>query len=338
MLAKRAAFAHHRAMLRLFGPDCPAAPFEVSSAAAIPDAAVWIDLFEPTREEEALAEKILGTNIPTRDEMIEIEPSSRLFERKGVIFMTMSVLYGVDRNEPSSDAIAFILSAKHLVTVRYIDPKPFVVFAEHVYAEPDMADEALPLLLRLLDAIIDRLADEIEEAGRAMDKVSAQVFRRRHQGADRLSTVRLEALIMRIGEFQRLLSRIRETSVSATRLLTFLDSTDRVRETAGKHHHLQSLIADAAALNDQSNFLGDNLTFLLDAALGLIAVEQNVVMKLFSVFAVIFMPPTLVAGIYGMNFEHMPELKWAYGYPFGLSVMLASAVVPFWIARRKGWL
>jgi magnesium transporter len=323
-------------MLRCFGPGC--SPTPIAEKATVPAGAVWIDLLEPTKAEEQMAEKLLGTNIPTRDEMVEIEPSSRLFERKGVIFMTMSVLHGIQEGTPSSDAIAFILSENHLVTVRYIDPKPFILFAEHVYAEPEMATDAVTTLLRLLDTIVDRLADEIEDAGRSMDKVSAQVFRRRHAGADRLSTVRLEALIMRIGEFQRLLSRLRETSVSTMRLLTFLDSVHRVRDEPARHHHVESLIADAAALNDQSDFLGDNLTFLLDASLGLIAVEQNVVMKLFSVFAVIFMPPTLVAGIYGMNFEHMPELKWLYGYPFGLTLMLASAVIPFLIARRRGWL
>jgi magnesium transporter len=323
-------------MLRCFGPGC--SPTPIAETATVPAGAVWIDLLEPTKAEEQMAEKLLGTNIPTRDEMVEIEPSSRLFERKGVIFMTMSVLHGIQEGTPSSDAIAFILSENHLVTVRYIDPKPFILFAEHVYAEPEMATDAVTTLLRLLDTIVDRLADEIEDAGRSMDKVSAQVFRRRHAGADRLSTVRLEALIMRIGEFQRLLSRLRETSVSTMRLLTFLDSVHRVRDEPARHHHVESLIADAAALNDQSDFLGDNLTFLLDASLGLIAVEQNVVMKLFSVFAVIFMPPTLVAGIYGMNFEHMPELKWLYGYPFGLTLMLASAVIPFLIARRRGWL
>ena len=304
----------------------------------IPPGAVWIDLFEPTPAEEQMAERLLGTNIPTRDELVEIEPSSRLFERKGVIFMTMSVLYGVDEDAPSSDAVAFILSKNHLVTLRYIDPRPFVMFTHHVHAEPDLALDPLTTLLRLLDTIIDRHADEIEDAGRAMDKVSAQVFRRRHSAADRLSTVRLESLIIRIGEFQRLLTRLRETSVSTLRLLTFLDSVDRVRDAPARHHHVESLIADAAALNDQSAFLGDNLTFLLDASLGLIGVEQNIVMKLFSVFAVIFMPPTLVAGIYGMNFQHMPELKWIYGYPFAITLMLASGIIPYLIARRRGWL
>ena len=102
--------------------------------------------------------------------------------------------------------------------------------------------------------------------------------------------------------------------------------------------HLKSLLDDTTALSDHANFLGDNLTFLLDATLGFINLEQNQVMKIFSVVAVVLMPPTLVAGIYGMNFKYMPELDWPHGYPFGLALMLASAVLPFMYARRKGWL
>ena len=326
-------------MLRLFGPDCPPKPVDPAKLKAIPDKAVWIDLFEPTKEEEALAEKVLGSDVPTRDEMVEIEPSSRLYQRGNSIYMTMSVLYGVDENNPASDPVTFILTGKHLVTVRYVDPKPFVIFAEHVYAEPALLTDPVNVFLRLLDAIVDRQADEIENTGHMIEKVSRQVFQRRHPRETRMSTVRLEALMMRIGEIQFLLSRIRETSVSTTRLLTFLDSLDLVRQGSRKEHlHVESLVADSNALSDQANFLGDNLTFLLDAALGLIGVEQNVVMKIWSVVAVVLMPPTLVAGIYGMNFEHMPELKWLYGYPYALGLMLLSAIVPYWVARRKGWL
>jgi magnesium transporter len=135
-----------------------------------------------------------------------------------------------------------------------------------------------------------------------------------------------------------LLAKLRETSVSSTRLLTFLASIDAIAPNSADHRHVESLIADTNALNDHSNFLGDNLTFLLDASLGLISLEQNNVMKLFSVFAVVFMPPTLIAGVYGMNFEHMPELKWVYGYPIALGLILASAIIPYLIARRRGWL
>ncbi|MDQ3144826.1 MAG: magnesium transporter, partial [Pseudomonadota bacterium] len=150
--------------------------------------------------------------------------------------------------------------------------------------------------------------------------------------------LRLEALLMRIGKAQQLLAKLRETAVSTTRLLTFLASIETIHEHRVNRRHVDSLIADANALADHSNFVGDNLTFLLDASLGLISLEQNSVMKIFSVFAVVFMPPTLIAGIYGMNFEHMPELKWLFGYPFALGMILASAVIPMWFARRRGWL
>jgi magnesium transporter len=338
MLAKRHAFAHHIAMLRLFGPTCTPAPVSVDHQGTLPESAIWVDLFEPTKAEEALAEKLIGMNIPTREELSEIEPSSRLYQRNGAAVMTMSVLHGISDGQPGSEPIGFILTDRHLVTIRYTDPKPFVIFAEHVYAEPDIATDARSVLVRLLDAIVDRLADEFEAAGAETESISRQIFHHHTHRSVRHPEMRLEAMLMRIGKVQQLLAKLRETSVSSTRLLTFLASIDAVAPNSSDHRHVESLIADTNALNDHSNFLGDNLTFLLDASLGLISLEQNNVMKLFSVFAVVFMPPTLIAGVYGMNFEHMPELKWVYGYPIALGLILASAIIPYLIARRRGWL
>ena len=325
-------------MLRIFGPDCTPNPVDAGQLSTLPASAIWVDLFEPTPEEEALAEKLLGTNIPTREELSEIEPSSRFYQRQGITFLNMSVLYGVVDGHPDSDPIGFILNDKHLVTVRYIDPKPFIIFSEHVYADPEIASDSQTLFVRLLDAIVDRLADEFEVAGKDVEAISRQIFNHRGQRGQRNPELRLEALLMRIGKSQQLLAKLRETAVSTTRLLTFLISIDAIQEDVANRRHVESLIADAKALSDHSNFVGDNLTFLLDASLGLINLEQNLVMKIFSVFAVVFMPPTLIAGIYGMNFEHMPELKWLFGYPFALALILASAVIPLWIARRRGWL
>ena len=324
-------------MLRVFGPDCSAPPIDAGSIKALPEGAIWIDLMEPTREEEALAEKLVGTNIPTRAELAEIEPSSRLYQRQGAAFMTMSVLYGIDDGHPDSDPIGFILTDKHIVSIRYVDPRPFIIFAEHVYADPELASDPNTLFIRLLDAVVDRLADEFEVAGKDIETISHQIFQR-HTHRGRSPGLKLETLLMRIGKAQQLLARLRETSVSSTRLLTFLQTTDAMESDIVNRRHIKSLIADAQSLNDHSNFLGDNLTFLLDASLGLINLEQNDVMKIFSIFAVVFMPPTLIAGIYGMNFEHMPELKWLFGYPFALGLILASAIIPLWHAKRKGWL
>ena len=323
-------------MLRVFGPGCPPKPIDAREALGCADRAVWVDLLEPTKDEEAFAERLIGTNIPTREEMLEIEPSSRLYEKDDVVFMTMSVIFGIRDGTPATDPISFILTGKHLVTVRYIDPKPFLAFADHAYADEALTEDPLIVLTRLLDTVVDRLADELEEAGRELETISTQIFDR--GGRRRNPERRYEALMIRIGKVQRLLSRLRESSVSTSRMLSFLGSLDLMGGRDSERRHVRSLFADARALDDQSDFLAENLNFLLDASLGMIALEQNFVMKVFSVFAVVFMPPTLIAGIYGMNFDHMPELKWLLGYPFALGVILLSAVLPYLIARRRGWL
>jgi len=324
-------------MLRTYGPDCDGSLIDPARA-QIPPGATWIDLEEPTREEEQLVERMLGLDVPTREEMKEIEPSSRLFERGDAIYMTLSTLYGVEEGQPSADPIAFVLAGKRLVTVRYTSPKPFRVFAEHVSREPELARDALTVLVRLLDTIIDRLADELENSGDEIEKTSARIFHREAGESRRIPAVRLEALLTRIGRAQSLLSRIRETAVSSSRVIGFLAASARLRADPHEREHVLSLAADVGSLIDHSAYLATNLTFLLDASLGLISVEQNAALKVFSVAAVIFLPPTLVAGIYGMNFEHMPELKWLAGYPWALGLIVLSAVMPYWIFKRKGWL
>ncbi|HXG82189.1 MAG TPA: magnesium transporter CorA family protein [Sphingomicrobium sp.] len=326
-------------MIRLFGPNCPTSLVEAGPLAQIPPEALWVDLLNPTREEEVLAERVLGLDIPTREEMAEIEPSSRLFQRKGVLFMTASVLHGIKDSKPDTDPIGFILSDKVLVTVRYVDPRPFVLFAEHLQSEPDLGANPGEIFMRLLDTIVDRLADELEATGREIEAISAQVFSRqtRPSGRQRNPELKLEAVLLRLGAVQRLLAEIRESAVSTGRMLGFFASSE-LAAGAEVQRRLDSLQGDVRGLLDHSNALGDNLTFLLNASLGLISLEQNFVMKIFSVAAVVLMPPTLIAGIYGMNFEHMPELEWLLGYPFALGLILLSAILPYWIARRRGWL
>ena len=328
-------------MLRLFGPNCSPEPVDPAERESIPTDAIWVDLLNPTRQEERLAEALIGQNIPTREEMLEIEPSSRLYERDDATVMTMSVVYGMKDKEPGSagvDPVSFILTDKHLVTLRYVDPAPFVTFSQHVYAEPEIATGPLDVLLLLLDAIVDRLADRIEEVIEEIENISEQVFEREARAQRRQTELRYEVLMLRIGAVQRVMTRIREASVSATRMLSFLAASDRVPDGSDAERHVKSLISDLRALNDHSNFVGENLTFLLDASLGMITLRQNLVMKIFSIVAVVLMPPTLIAGLYGMNFEHMPELRSVFGYPAALAAMLASAVIPYWIARKKGWL
>ena len=326
-------------MLRTYGPSCDGSLIEVGRGGTIPPEATWIDLEEPTREEEKLVEQTLGLSIPTREDMAEIEPSSRLYERNGALYMTLSTLWGVEEGQPSSEPIGFVLADNRLVTIRYVSPKPIRAFVSHVRREADLARDALTVLVRLLDAIIDRLADELEASSAEMSEISQLIFAK-DLDERRIPARKLTALLTRIGRAQSLLVRIRETNVSAVRLLSFLVGSERLHraDCSGARDHLQSLQTDAAALLDHGGQMGEDLAFLLEAALGLIGVEQNAAMKLFSWAALVFLPPTLIAGIYGMNFRHMPELDWLYGYPMALSLIFLSAVVPIWYLKLRRWI
>jgi magnesium transporter len=325
-------------MLRVYGPGCKGEVIDASRQ-NIPDSATWIDLEEPTREEELLVERCVGMAVPTPEEMAEIEPSSRLYSQNGALYMTISALYGVEEGHPTSCPIGFVLGEKLLVTVRYVTPKPVRIFSENVRRDPQLAPDALSALCGMLDAIIDRLADELEKVGGEIEKISNHIFSSTVD-ARRIPAEKLTALVTRIGKTQALLARIRETETSTNRALAFLSGTPRLRsqKAADAREHVASLSADTSSLGDHSVFLANHLYFLLDAAVGLISIEQNAAMKLFSWVAVVLMPPTLIAGIYGMNFQFMPELHWRFGYAFALALMLASAILPLWYLKRRGWL
>jgi len=328
----------HARMLRAYGPGCDGRIID-SASQSIPDEATWIDLEEPTHEEERLVERCIGVNVPTQAEMAEIEPSSRLYEKKGALYMTASALRGVDDANPTTTPIGFVLADGRLVTIRYATPRPIRTFENHARRDPDLVRDGHTALVRLLDALIDRLADEIEEVSAKMEGLSHQIFQEQ-QDERRIPAARLTALLTSIGRTQTLLTKIRYSAVSTLRLLNFLAGSNVTHDEANAdlRHHVTSLTADVTSINEHSNFLSDNLTFLLDASLGLISIEQNAAMKLFSWAAVIFLPPTLVAGIFGMNFHYMPELDWHYGYPASLAVMLATAIGPYLYFKKRGWI
>jgi len=325
-------------MLRAYGPGCDGSVVE-SKNELIPENATWIDLEEPTKEEEALVERCIHVNVPTEAEMAEIEPSSRLYERNGALYMTVSVLRGVVDGAPSTTPISFVLADNRLVTIRYATPKPIRAFEEHVRREPELARDAGTVLVRMLDAIIDRLADEIESQIGEIEKISAHIFERQMDDR-RIPAARLTALLTRIGRAQNLLTKMRYSAVSTIRMLSFLSGSNWAHDADHKEarHHIVSMSTDAASLSEHASFMSDNLQFLLDASLGLISIEQNAAMKLFSWAALVFLPPTLIAGIFGMNFHHMPELDWLYGYPISLALIVASAVLPILYLKRRGWI
>ncbi|MGN6850478.1 MAG: magnesium transporter CorA family protein [Sphingomicrobium sp.] len=325
-------------MLRTYGPGCDGSIVD-PKLEKIPDEATWIDLEEPTPEEEKLVERCIEVDVPTRAEMSEIEPSSRLYEKKGALYMTVSALRGVDEHLPTTTPIGFVLAGNRLVTIRYATPKPVRTFENHARRDPDLVRDGPTALVRLLDAIIDRLADEIERVSASMEELSQEIFSQSQQER-RIPVKKLTALLTRIGRVQTLLTKTRYSAVSTLRMLSFFGGSNLVHEEkqAELRHHLASLTTDLTALIEHTSYLVDSLTFLLDASLGLISIEQNAAMKLFSWAAVVFLPPTLIAGIFGMNFHYMPELSWHYGYPLSLVLMFASAVGPYLYFKKRGWI
>jgi magnesium transporter len=306
----------------------PPAPF--------PDEFLWADLFEPTVEEERAVESLLTVDVPTRDEMREIETSNRLYEEGGAVYMTATVGTKLDSEKPESSAITFILANNRLITNRYVDPTPVRRFMTHVERSPAACTSSSTLLSGLLEAFTERIADVLERVQLDLDAVSLTIFPRSDGVAP--NNRDLHAMIQKIGASGDLISKSRESLVSFQRLLTYVQQASNITLSQDQRGRFKSTLRDVQSLSDHASFLGGKVQFLLDAVLGLINLEQNNIIKIFSVVAVMFLPPTLIASIYGMNFHFMPELDKHWGYPLALVAMVASAIVPFLYFRRRGWL
>lgn len=302
-------------------------------------ATLWADLVEPTIEEEKAVERFLGIEVPTREEMKEIEASNRLYEEDGALYMTLTVVTKIDTERPETTAITFILAKGRLITLRYVDPLPFRKYISYAERHASTCGSALVVFAGLLESIVERIADVLERVGTDLDDASANVFASpaRKRKANRVNSD-LRAMMERIGRNGDLLSKARESLVSLTRLLTFVQQSGNLVVPQDLRNRYRNVSRDAIALSDHASFVSSKVSFLLDATLGLINIEQNAIIKIFSVAAVVFLPPTLIASIYGMNFEHMPELAWDGGYPWALGLMVVSAILPYVYFKRRGWL
>src|SRR5215475_7992986 len=305
--------------------------------AALPENAVWIDLVKPTPEEDKAVARLAGIAVPTREDMQEIEISSRLYIEHGARYMTATLMCQSDSDTPKTTAVTFILAGHRLVTVRYDAPKPFALVENKLAraCSPQITGEMI--MTELLDAVIDRCADILERIGADVDTVSHDIFEpesERHGNAKRYSQI-----LIAIGRKGDLTSKVRESLVSIGRLVAFLSAViEGVKWTKDMREQLKTMQRDVASLTDHASYLSSKITFVLDAMLGVVNLEQNNIIKLFSVMAVVLMPPTLIASIYGMNFKVMPELEWVHGYPMALVMMLIAAIVPYYIFKLKKWL
>ena len=333
-------------MLRAYRrEDCRLVPTELDLTPHSPPAdaagALWLDLITPTREEVHFAEHLLGISIPTQEEAQEIEVSARLYHEDGAEFMTMTGVSQLESEAPMTTPISFILKGETLATIRYAQPKPFFTYAmraQKTGAVPCISSEQV--MLGLVEALIERMAEALEKTGRNLERLSRQVFRYKPPGGTASKSRDFQAIIEEIGARGDLLAMVRESLVSLNRLLAYHNTTGKAVDGPSKDAvaWVKDMLQDVVALSDHATYLSNKTNFLLDATLGLINLEQNQIIKIFSIAAVCLMPPTLIASSYGMNFRHMPELEWLFGYPYALALMLITAIIPFVWFKRKGWL
>jgi magnesium transporter len=311
--------------------DCELRDLVAGPGFVLPSEAVWIDLLNPTRDEELACEAALGASLPTREEMAEIETSSRLYKEGPATVMTAAVLANSDTPTPVEGPVTFVLVGSRLATIRYIEPKAFAYLAHQIHREPNICASGTTVFVALIEALVDRLADVLERSSAEVEALSADIFRT-------TEGVNYRPVMKRLGRIQNVNAKVRDSLTSLARLTGFamlIDTDDHQRDYKG---HLKSVQRDVASLTEHSGSLSANIAFMLEATLGLINVEQNAIIKFFSVAAVIFLPPTLVASYFGMNFKHMRWFDMPHGEALAFGMMILAVFVPLLWFKRRGWL
>ena len=306
--------------------------------AALRDA-VWIDLVNPTPDEAARVCAATGFTVPSEAGVSEIETSSRLAMRDGVLYLSMPL---INRSEDGARGVpaGFVLSPKRLLTVRFAPSSIFDNFVVHMPRGDDPNLGSAHILMGLLEAIVDRQADALEQVGHELDAVSHRIFAMgvRRAGGRKREDATLRVTLGKIGRIGDLISHIRDTLVGAGRIGPFLESAAAEWLPHDLPTRLKTLQSDIVSISDFDTHLNDKLQFLLDATLGFISIAQNNVMKVLTIASVVGIPPVLVAGIYGMNFKTVPEYDWSFGYAYGLGLIAVTAIIPLLIFRWRNWI
>ena len=319
-------------------------PTPADLGTALPAGALWIDLVGPTAEETQAVERGLGLKLPSLEAVSGIQPSARLVARDSTLFAT-AMVPAVQRASTPVVPVTFVLAEDRLVTLSYGAEDVLGRLADEVQGGRAKLADARDLFAVLLEMLVDRIADLLEAVGGKLDHLGHASFR--HSGAAvrrghrrmsiRRRTARLEEVLLGIGDEHELTSRLRECLHSLLRLATF--AAEQLEEDEEEQaERLKAIQGDLRSVGEYATYLVDDMEFMLDATVGLIDIQQNKVIYLLSIVSVVLTPPVLVASVYGMNFKHMPELDWPWGYAWGLGLMLVSAVGPFLFFMVRGWL
>ncbi len=300
----------------------------------------WLDLLDPTQEERASVERNFHIELPSREELSEVESSSRIAEENGVLFLSMPIVSHGRAVEEAPSPIGFVLSKDVLVTIRYTQLRSFDAAAAK-FSKNDTRASSVDAFATLVDEMVDRSADLLEGIAAELDAVSRSVFLKTRTKSRRHVTRSNEALhrtLIEVGNAGERLSQIRGSLLGLQRIVKFASEPEREWISNDVRSRLRVAQGDLLSLTDYETHLSDKVQFLLDAVLGFINTKQNDIFTVLTIVSVVGIPPTLVASIYGMNFKNMPELDWAWGYQFGLMLIVLSTVLPILWFKWRGWL
>ncbi len=303
------------------------------------DGAVWVDLMDPTEAELEAAGQMTGLRVPSRDSIAEIENSSRVFTEHGVMYFSMPYSYLGEDGRAHITPVGFVLSDTILLSLRYRELPAIDSYAERFGQHRETGSAAG--FVGLLEAIVDRLADVLERVAADLNRLSKQTFASEDQSAGRRTIRRadreLRMVLTEVGRCGDSLGNLRDSVLGIGRIVGYSQQAC-ARWSPELVTRLATLRSDVTSLNDYDQQLNSKVSFLLDAVLGFISIEQNNGVKVLTVVSVVGIPPTFVVGLYGMNFKNMPELGWSWGYEFGWLMIIISVIIPLVWFRIKGWL
>ncbi|HTJ65056.1 MAG TPA: magnesium transporter CorA family protein [Alphaproteobacteria bacterium] len=311
------------------------------SATELPDGIVWIDMLAPTADETAFVARTTGLNVASRDELSEIETSSRLRAEKGVLYLSMPAVFRRD-GVPFTTPLGFVLSANHLITIRFEELPAFKTFKSEIGLEQNVHPSSAGAFAGLLETMVDRMADVLEHVGAELDIISHGVFRAKEMRAAAKGSRKTQEMaqldrLRTVGRMGDLISKIRDSLLGIGRIVPFAAGRCPDWMPQEVKLELETLKQDVLSLNDYDGYLSGKVQFLLDATLGLINIEQNNIIKVLAVATVVSLVPTFIASWYGMNFKIIPEYDWELGYPYVIAITVASAVLPLVWFRWKRW-
>jgi magnesium transporter len=324
------AFAFGKGQLQHLGIAC--------SSDALRDA-VWIDMQNATPDEVQQVQQATGLKVPSEADVSEIETSSRLASRDGVLYLSMPLIQ-MANDGPRGVPAGFVLARDRLITVRFAPSRIFDGYPDLLPRGPGLHQAGPHIFTGLMEAIVDRQADALEQVRADLETVSHAIFAMgvNQEGGRKAEDAILRHTLGQLGRIGDLISHVRETQVGAARIVPYVETIAVEWLPKELLPRLATLRQDIASVSDFDTHLNDKLQFLLDATLGFINIAQNNVMKVMAIASVVGIPPVLIAGVYGMNFKYIPEYDWAFGYAWGWGLIILTTIVPLGIFRWFKWI